>query len=364
MDSVNFNKNLLYFSNQVNDTRKKDVDPLNDSTVYLTRNYVKAAAISTIATALIAGLAIAFYQYAQSEGSFNNHDIQDITQSPGHEIPVDVDGNELKPCLPDEAPNFQSGEPSVHSLFTQKSINEENLKIFEKCCLVFQNAKYEGVCVNGQQHGQGKMIYANSDVYEGNYEKGLRHGYGVFKWVNGSVYEGNYEKDLRHGYGLLKWADGIYKGNFENDQYHGYGVLKWADGIYKGNFENGVPHGYGEYNWPSDEKYHEYKGDVEKNQFHGFGVYTYADGRIYKGEFKNDLFDGCGEANWTDGSYKGEFKNDLRHGQGEIIYKDGTVYRGEWQYDLKNGYGELIDIAGRVFKGHFSNNTMGEGEWS
>jgi hypothetical protein len=49
---------------------------------------------------------------------------------------------------------------------------------------------YTGSFVDGLQHGQGKIVWANGEEYEGHWENGERHGQGKMTLTDGSVLDG------------------------------------------------------------------------------------------------------------------------------------------------------------------------------
>jgi hypothetical protein len=81
--------------------------------------------------------------------------------------------------------------------------------------------KYMGEMLNGQRHGQGRMVWSDGRKYDGAFVKGAREGFGTLELANGDRYEGEWQYDQMHGKGKYTSADG---------QYNGF----WADGLREG----------------------------------------------------------------------------------------------------------------------------------
>ena len=90
---------------------------------------------------------------------------------------------------------------------------------------------YEGDWVNGEQTGQGVMVYRNGDRYEGAFKNGVMSGKGIYYYSNNEKYNGNFERGVRSGQGTFEYANGErYVGGWEDDQKNGKGVLYWENG--------------------------------------------------------------------------------------------------------------------------------------
>ena len=60
---------------------------------------------------------------------------------------------------------------------------------------------YTGTMVNGEPHGEGKMVMADGTTYEGRWAKGKHSGPGVKIWMDGITYNGQWENGMMHGQG-------------------------------------------------------------------------------------------------------------------------------------------------------------------
>lgn len=46
--------------------------------------------------------------------------------------------------------------------------------------------QYQGLILDGQMHGFGKLTYDNDEYYEGEWNRGKRHGRGVYVYMDGN----------------------------------------------------------------------------------------------------------------------------------------------------------------------------------
>lgn len=69
---------------------------------------------------------------------------------------------------------------------------------------------YDGYCIKGQRHGEGRAVFKNGNIYTGNWERDCRFGFGVMQYASGSVYTGEWKNDKKEGDGELKCANGKY----------------------------------------------------------------------------------------------------------------------------------------------------------
>lgn len=131
---------------------------------------------------------------------------------------------------------------------------------------------YKGEMLNGQRHGQGILLYAESgDVYQGDFDNGLPHGSG--KFIRKGKVEGN--------------KDGIYEGLWDHGELtqvkKGKAKIQLENGdVYEGGFNHWKRHGKG--------KLVEYSGAIYEGQWkeglrHGPGKQSYPDGYVFKGQF-------------------------------------------------------------------------------
>lgn len=50
-------------------------------------------------------------------------------------------------------------------------------------------------------------VYSNSAVYEGVWLEDQRAGWGKMNYENGDIYEGEWMKDKRHGPGIIRYGE-------------------------------------------------------------------------------------------------------------------------------------------------------------
>ena len=262
---------------------------------------------------------------------------------------------------------------------------------------VYDNAsksRYQGVFVDGQLTGQGK-VYEPGRTVEGEFIGG--------KLVSGTItltsdadmtvtFKGRMSGNL--GQGIREWAakDGSRKethiGFFENGLLEGMGQrsvvtqtemletsgtfafgkmygngvqrrkVEYADGmqessVYDGEFFADTYHGIGRvtYSFTGIPK----GADVFTRCYVKLPEFTYASAEVVmEGRFDNGNFvEGrisCSNGSWMEGQFA-EFL--LAQGKMRIVYQDGSVYQGSCQYGLPHGSGELYGADGSVFKGEF-----------
>lgn len=101
--------------------------------------------------------------------------------------------------------------------------------------------------MDGQRHGEGRIVYAVSrtteETFEGTFEQGrVLRGQGVF-YTRNARQEGSFE----HGHfvhGTVRYANGNeYTGSLVDGSHSGWGRLCRADGtlIYEGMWSGGEP---------------------------------------------------------------------------------------------------------------------------
>jgi len=76
-------------------------------------------------------------------------------------------------------------------------------------------ATYEGGWFEGDMHGQGLLVYNNSNTLTGEFKDGLIYnGEGTCKLQSGGIYEGVYKEGKIHGQGVYKDKKGfVYNGD-------------------------------------------------------------------------------------------------------------------------------------------------------
>ena len=102
---------------------------------------------------------------------------------------------------------------------------------------------YEGYWVDGNQHGQGRIIMENG-YYEGPFNMNQRNGQGKYVWKNGDHYTGEWVSSMKSGFGRLysKAENQTYEGHFKMNKKHGEGSIIAADGTvtHRGQWRNDV----------------------------------------------------------------------------------------------------------------------------
>ncbi|CAD8118557.1 unnamed protein product [Paramecium primaurelia] len=232
---------------------------------------------------------------------------------------------------------------------------------------------YDGYFVNGNQHGEGQMIYtdeaeyygswindkrqglgnykwANGDEYYGDWKNNNREGKGQMKYANGDLYYGEWKNDKREGAGIMKCANGeLYYGDWQNDKREGNGIMKYwfGDYFYNGDFVNDEKHGKGR-EILDDEGY--YEGDFVNDEWHGKGKFTWANGDYYYGDWKNNIRTGQGRFKESNGNeYDGDFVNGEQHGKGKYTWANGNYYYGVWKNNIRTGQGRFQSKNGYIF---------------
>ena len=100
---------------------------------------------------------------------------------------------------------------------TSKTMNMN----FNDCRVMVDDiaGSYEGECLKGKAHGQGKAI--GKDTYEGEFKKGYPDGKGTYTWINGDYFVGEFVKGEREGEGKMVYAsvnaDSVQSGYWEED---------------------------------------------------------------------------------------------------------------------------------------------------
>ena len=63
--------------------------------------------------------------------------------------------------------------------------------------------QYQGQIQDGHMHGQGALVYPNSEKYEGQWRMGKRHGKGTYYYTDGGSYSGDWLDDRIQGKGTF-----------------------------------------------------------------------------------------------------------------------------------------------------------------
>ncbi|CAD8208557.1 unnamed protein product [Paramecium octaurelia] len=211
--------------------------------------------------------------------------------------------------------------------------------------LINDNYLYEGQWQDDKYHGNGRIIYGNSNAYIGQFKQGLYHGEGFYiQNINqaNTIYEGEWVLGLKNGMGKEQMPDGtIFMGQFKDNERHGHGKLfSIRDSyVFEGQWIGGITSEKGILTWQDGKRF---EGGWQNNMMNGQGIFIWPGGKRYVGNYVNNLRDGYGEYYYKDGKiYKGMWKEGLMDGQGIIIYPNNTHERGIWRY------GKRVDLQGR-----------------
>lgn len=228
-------------------------------------------------------------------------------------------------------------------------------------CVSKNGDVYEGEWHCDLRHGQGKMVYKNTNTtYEGGWVEGVRHGEGVLTTSDG-VYEGQFQKDERCGHGIQKAVDGsYYEGGWRHDFRAGRGIYYYAphDTTYEGIFLHDRLEGYGTSEINSDKDF--FEGTWLDGEKHGRGTRILPSGDVMCGVWhKGKHQDGHIEYTYADGTkFVGDWRDGMREGLGTQINADGTVYDGSWRDNLPNGSGTLTQLDGSSVQCEWNNGEQ------
>ena len=280
--------------------------------------------------------------------------------------------------------------------------------------------KFEGVIVDGQRTGFGRVFYRDGLVeYSGGFEGGERSGRGKSFWRSGMVeYSGDWVGGVSDGQGRRYWdikksplvelgdqevpgknkkklSKGPlrYLGAFKGGVRHGKGTAFYKSGLvkYTGGWKDGVKHGTGNLydcvpvagpTRVGQDDALVYSGCFCEDKFHGQGELYHANGRImYLGIFLKGVYHGEGVIYHNSGfmMYEGGFINGILfflikkgqfHGKGKGYHPHSNIvqYSGDFKYGLFNGIGEVHALmpkkvgdkelrSGLYYKGGFVNNA-------
>jgi hypothetical protein len=170
------------------------------------------------------------------------------------------------------------------------------------------NVSYSGEWKNGRKHGQGRLIYSNSNVYQGEFREGNRHGIGRLDYSSGNYYIGTWKYDKKEGEGAMYYIS--------------------SNELYRGQWRNNLPNGIGEYLWLNIAGL--------KNRTVNNKLQTHLQQcNRYVGEFVDGARSGYGRCYYSDGAeYAGQWVNNKKHDPAAVfIFSHGFIYRGEFMND-------------------------------
>ena len=122
---------------------------------------------------------------------------------------------------------------------------------------------------DGEEGGEGSIVYADGRQYNGRWREVVREGYGTMHWTDGRVYEGQWEGGVMQGNGKFWRNAGVYTGDFRNNQAHGEGTMVLENGdAYTGNWFEGKIHGSGTLIQENGDKF---TGSFEDGKLEGKG---------------------------------------------------------------------------------------------
>ena len=137
----------------------------------------------------------------------------------------------------------------------------------------------------------------------------------------GHTYEGVFMNGKEHGFGTMNIFHPDHKGN-----------------KYVGEFKYGKPNGQGTYYHLADNQWKGYKyvGEFKDGKPDGNGTLTHANGDILVGEFRDGKANGQGTffslaaTKFRGDTFVGEFKDGKKDGQGTYFRADGKIGLGDW----------------------------------
>ncbi|MBQ1697562.1 MAG: caspase family protein [Bacteroidales bacterium] len=217
--------------------------------------------------------------------------------------------------------------------------------------LIKNGDKYIGEFKNGQPHGMGKYILADSTVYTGSVVMGRIDGSGTLIYPKSDKpkdpkrYFGEIQDGKPSGYGAMTYQNGdIYYGKFTRGEYDGQGVYidkesktKKSGLYYKGSFVKEIPETDFDLIFGSKDGYGlrlteggRYTGNLIGGEPSGAGMLETYNGLSIYGEFDEGMANGQGmcEDAATGSRYIGQFRDNKMTGRGSMYYANGTKQKG------------------------------------
>lgn len=108
------------------------------------------------------------------------------------------------------------------------------------CHIEYADGRYDGECLNGKPHGQGKFYSTDGSRYEGEFRDSKVSSQGKLYLTDGGRYEGEFRDYKFNGQGKFYYANGSrYEGEWRDNEKNGRGTETGTDGErYDGYFEN------------------------------------------------------------------------------------------------------------------------------
>ena len=229
-------------------------------------------------------------------------------------------------------------------------------------------AQYVGERKNGKKHGQGRLTNSNGQIFQGEFRNDKFYN-GICTILNNDdsvprlgakLYEGEFVNGNFHGEGKIVYANGTtLSGEFKKGHIiNGMGTRCIGDGkVYNGEIRDGMISGHGEITNPD--------GTTLVGQFHqgklcnGHGKKFNIHGTSYMGTWEDGKMTGFGRIFYADGGYwEGDFIDGAPwSGVGRLQLEDGRIYHGAWHNGTMYGEGRLLDMNKLKF-GEFENGMQ------
>ena len=192
-----------------------------------------------------------------------------------------------------------------------------------------ENKRTEGIFLNGQLFGQGRIIFSNGDLIIGKFVNNNLNGNGIHYRSDKSFYQGEFRNGKYNGIGKEIFQDESFFDGVFRDGHKNYGNFVFKNGSnYQGQFLNDAFHGIGKHSWPNKKVY---EGNWKEGKMSGKGKFINPDGSYYEGDFLNGKKCGFGKYVWEkDKYYEGEWKDNKQNGQGTYYDKNKRI-KGIWE---------------------------------
>lgn len=241
----------------------------------------------------------------------------------------------------------------------------------------FQRGKlvYQGEFQHGMFHGEGVLTKIGSGVYKGMFCEGLMHGEGVYISNEGMMFECHFNLGVPNGHGCLRTKDGsVYNGNFHGSGDHitlPNGTVIMCDGLLGSKQKRFKPNDtQTEAQNLQTEKDNNNRLLLLKDDSFCAGGTTYCGdlhshgtlknlmvGKLYEGEINHGSPHGRGVEISKEGSiYEGEYRKGQYHGQGTLATSKGEIYVGGFEFGKRCGNGKMISLNSGFYEGEFRND--------
>lgn len=190
---------------------------------------------------------------------------------------------------------------------------------------------YDGFWKDGNQQGEGSMIWENGDKYVGFWENGNMSNKGSFYWADGSMYVGEWKKSKRNGVGVFYYAPEnssslvSNEGNWVDNKEYGQRTIVWKDGTkYVGSWDENKRNGQGTDYYLNGDKL---VGTWSDNKRNGKMIWYYNTGDREECQYKDGILaDGEATYYWASGEYMtGLYSKEEKDGKWLKRNKDGSL---------------------------------------